>query len=89
MYAGDVSTDSVCDTVGAIDPATGTYAPTLDVTAPALTFSNQVIGGFWKGATGPVSVDAGSAVAGDDPGILAVFPNNAPENQWTVVGTTT
>lgn len=89
VYAGDVSTDSVCDTVGAIDPATGTYGPTLDVTAPALTFSNLVVGGFWKGATGPISVDAGSASAGDDPGILAVFPNNTPENQWRVVGTAT
>ncbi len=89
VYAGDVPTDATCDTVGAIDPATGTYGPTLDVTAPALTLSNQVIGGFWKGASGPVSVGVGSAAAGDDPSILAVFGNNAPDDQWAVVGTTT
>lgn len=89
VYAGDVPTDAICDTIGEIDPATGTYAPTIDVTAPALTFSKQVIGGFWKGGGGPVSVDAGSAGAGDDPAILAVFPNNTPESQWAVVGTST
>jgi len=89
VYAGEVPTGAVCDTVGSIDPASGTYGPTLDVTAPALTFAKQVVGGFWKGGAGPVSVVVGSAAAGDDPGILAVFPNNTPENQWTVVGTTT
>jgi subtilisin family serine protease len=89
VYAGDVPTDAVCDTVGTIDPATGTYGPTLDVTATALTFSKHVVGGFWKGGSGPVSVDVGSATSGDDPGILVLFPNNSPVNQWTVVGTST
>jgi subtilisin family serine protease len=89
VYAGDVPTDLVCDTAGAIDPATGTYGPTLDVTDPALTFSKLVVGGFWGGGAGPVTVGVGSAAAGDDPGILAVFPNNAPDDQWAVVSTTT
>ncbi len=89
VYAGDVPTDAVCDSLGDLDPSTGTYGPTIDVTAPALTLSNQVVGGFWKGAHGPVSVDVGTAGPGDDPSILAVFPNNAPDDQWTVVGTST
>jgi subtilisin family serine protease len=89
VYAGDVPTDAVCDTLGDLDPSTGTWGPTLDVTAPALSFSNQVVGGFWKGPKGTVSVDAGAAGPGDDPSILAVFPNNAPDDQWAVVGTAT
>jgi hypothetical protein len=89
VYAGDVPTDLVCDTAGEIDPASGTYGPRLDVTDPALTFSKLVVGGFWGGGAGPVTVGVGSAAAGDDPGILAVFPNNAPEDQWAVVSTTT
>jgi hypothetical protein len=35
------------------------------------------------------TVDLGSAAAGDDPGILAVYPNNAPDDQWSVVTTAT
>jgi subtilisin family serine protease len=89
VYAGDFAADQTCDTAGAIDSATGTYGPTLDVTDPSLTFSKLVVGGFWGGGAGPVTVDVGSAAAGDDPGILAVFPNNAPDNQWGVVTTST
>jgi subtilisin family serine protease len=89
VYAGDLPFDQVCDRAGEIDPATGTYGPTLDVTDPALTFSKLVLGGFWGGGAGPVTVGVGSAGAGDDPGILAVFPNNAPDDQWKVVSTTT
>ncbi|MGH2635178.1 MAG: S8 family serine peptidase [Actinomycetota bacterium] len=89
VYAGDFPADQVCDRAGEIDPATGTYGPTLDVTDPSLTFSKQAVGGFWGGGAGPVSVGVGSAAAGDNPGILAVFPNNAPDDQWAVVSTTT
>jgi len=32
---------------------------------------------------------AGSVAEGDDPGILALFPNNAPPDQGAIVGTTT
>jgi minor extracellular serine protease Vpr len=89
VYAGDFADDVVCDTAGGIDPTTGTYVPTFDVIQPALTFSNQVVGGFWSGPQGSVTIDVGTAGAGDDPGILAVFPNNAPDDQYTVVTTTT
>lgn len=89
VYAGDVPDDVVCDQVGAIDPVTGTYGPTLNATDPALTLSPMVVGGFFGGDPGPVTVGVGSAGPGDDPGILAVFPNNAPEDQHTIVATTT
>ena len=74
---------------GRHDPSTGTYGPTLDVTNPALTFDPLVVAGFFGGGSSPVSVDAGSAGAGDNPGILAVFPNNAPDDQHAIVTTTT
>ena len=89
VYAGDFADDLTCDQAGEIDPSTGTYGPTLDVTDPALTFDPLVVGGFFGGGSGPVSVAAGSAGAGDDPGILAVFPNNAPDDQFAVVSTST
>jgi hypothetical protein len=88
VYSGDVPDDLSCDTAGAMDAGTGTYGPTLDVTDPALAISGLVAGGFW-GGLGPISVDVGSAAAGDDPSILVVFPNNAPNNQSTIVLTTT
>ncbi|MCI0632618.1 MAG: S8 family serine peptidase [Actinobacteria bacterium] len=88
VYAGDLPDDRVCDTAGGIDQTTGTYLAKLDVIHPALTFSNQVIGGFWGGPQGSVSVGVGQD-PGDDPGILAVFPNNAPDDQYAVVTTTT
>ena len=79
----------ICDTTGEIDPDTGTYPAFLDVTAPALTFSPATVGGFFGGGTSPVTVAVGSAEAGDDPSILAVFPNNAPGDQFEIVTTTT
>lgn len=89
VYAGDFANDLVCDTAGGFDSATGKYTTTFDVIQPALTFSNQVVGGFWGGPEGSVTIGVGSAGAGDDPSILAVFPNNAPDDQYTVVTTTT
>jgi hypothetical protein len=47
------------------------------------------VDGFFGGGNGPVTVDVGSAAAGDDPGILALFPNNAPNDQHRVVTTST
>lgn len=89
VYAGDVPDDLVCDTAGGFDSATGMYTTVFDVTQPALTLSNQVVGGFWSGPEGSVTVEVGSAAPGDNPGILAVFPNNAPDDQYAVVTTTT
>jgi hypothetical protein len=82
-----------CDVAGDLDPVTGTHEPTLDVTQPALAISPLVCRGFWGGrpcdAAKPITVGVGSAAAGDDPGILALFPNNAPPHQGAIVGTTT
>jgi hypothetical protein len=89
VYAGDVPDDFICDTAGDLDPDTGTYTAFLDATAPALSISPQTVGGFFGGPSGPVNVSVGSAAPGDDPSILAVFPNNAPGDQWKVVSTTT
>jgi hypothetical protein len=89
VYAGDIPVDVICDVVGDIIPATGTYGPTLDVTDPSLTFSTTVVKGFFGGPGGPVSVGVGSAGTDDDPSILVVFPNDHPEHQHAVVTTST
>jgi minor extracellular serine protease Vpr len=82
-----------CETLGSIDASTRTYGPMLNVTDPALQIEPLVCGGFFGGAacTGPsaVSVTVGSAAPRDDPRILVVFPNNAPNDQGTVVATST
>jgi hypothetical protein len=39
------------------------------------------------GAVEPIEVDLGSASPGDDPSILALFPNNPPAHDPTVVTT--
>ena len=91
-FSGDVPAEN-CDVAGDLDPVTGTYEPTLDVTQPALAISPLVCRGFWGGrpcdAGKPITVGVGSAAAGDDPGILALFPNNAPPHLGAIVGTTT
>jgi hypothetical protein len=89
VYAGDLPGDLICEQAGAIDPNTGTYGPTLHVINPALTFDPLVVRGFFGGPSGPVTVGVGSAQPGDDPGILAIFPNNAPGDQYAVVTTST
>jgi minor extracellular serine protease Vpr len=89
VYAGDVPDDFICDSAGELDPDTGTYAATLDVTAPALAISPSTVGGFFGGGDSPVSVGIGSALPGDDPSILAVYPNNAPGAQYGIITTTT
>ncbi len=89
VFAGDVP-QQVCDVAGELDPETGTYGPRLDATDPALRISPLVCRGFFGGRRcDPVRVSVGSAAPGDDPGILAVFPNNAPDRAWQVVRTTT
>jgi len=88
VFAGDVP-EFTFDVAGAFDPATGTYDLVLDATDPALTFSSQVVHGFFGGPAGPIDVAVGSAVPGEDLGILVLFPNNPPGDQWRVVRTTT
>jgi hypothetical protein len=91
VYAGDVPAVT-CDSAGDIDPATGTYSAVIDVTSPPLAMDAISCAGFFGGdanACAPVTVQAGSAAPGDDPSILAVFPNNAPGSQHTIVTTTT
>ncbi|HEX9124609.1 MAG TPA: S8 family serine peptidase [Actinomycetota bacterium] len=92
VFSGDVPAVT-CETVGDIEPATGTYGPTIDVTAPALSIDPLVCRGFWSGGScvgsNPVTVSTGSAAAGDDPSILAIFPNNSPGGQGVVIPTST
>ncbi len=91
-FSGDVP-GQFCDTAGDFDADTGTYVPTIDVIDPALQIDPLVCGGFFGGGdcdTGtPIDVSVGSAGSGDDPSILAVFPDNAPSRTPTVVGTST
>jgi len=77
------------DAAGDLDEETGTYTAFLDVTAPALSISPLTVGGFFGGGSGPATVSVGSAAPGDDPSILAVYPNNAPGDQYEIVTTTT
>ncbi|MGH2661260.1 MAG: S8 family serine peptidase [Actinomycetota bacterium] len=70
VFSGDVPA-FVCDETG---------AATLNATAPALSIQPLVCLGFWDGpacdGSGPVTVENGSAAAGSDRSILALFPNN-------------
>jgi minor extracellular serine protease Vpr len=89
-FAGTTETIT-CETVGSIDPATGTYRARLNVTDPALNISPLVCGGFFGGATctgTPVRVTVGTERPGDDPRILVAFPNNAPAEQTRIIDTT-
>ncbi len=91
QFSGDVPS-TLCDTAGDIG-AGDVYEPRLNATDPAIELSEQACGGFWGGSAcdtaDPVEVSAGSAGPGDDPGILALFPNNAPKLTPTVVETNT
>ena len=91
-FSGDVP-GQFCDTAGDLDSGTGTYGPTLNAIDPALQIDPLVCQGFFGGGacdTGtPISVSVGSAGSGDDPSILAVFPNNAPSRTPTIVETQT
>ncbi|HVD69988.1 MAG TPA: S8 family serine peptidase, partial [Actinomycetota bacterium] len=91
-FSGDVP-GQFCDTAGDLDSGTGTYGPTLNAIDPALQIDPLVCQGFFGGGdcdnATPISVSVGSAGAGDDPSILAVFPNNAPSRTPTIVETQT
>ncbi len=89
-FAGD-DPAQICDAAGAFDDATGTYDLLFDATAPPLAVSPSVCGGFFGGTdcAGGITVDVGSAGAGDDPTLLAIFPNNVPSRSPTLVTTST
>jgi subtilisin family serine protease len=80
-FSGDVPF-AICDEVGAIG-SDGTYLARLNTTNPALSISHLVCQGFWDGPScgdeDPIVVSAGSAGAGESHPILALFPNNNPE----------
>jgi subtilisin family serine protease len=90
-YSGDVEAE-ICDEAGGFDGTT--YTARLNATDPALAIDPLVCQGFWDGGActeeEPISVSLGSAEAGDDPSILALFPNNTPTlHKVTLVRTTT
>jgi minor extracellular serine protease Vpr len=86
-YSGDVP-GFFCDTAGGFDEGTGTYTSFLNATDPALDITPLVCKGFWDDGScdGGITVAAGS---GEDPTILALFPNNAPVRTPTLVETDT
>jgi hypothetical protein len=58
---------------------------------PALRIDPLVCAGFWdkgpcRGAD-PIVVRRGSAGAAEDPSVLALFPNNPPAREPTIVET--
>ena len=89
-FSGDVPTP-ICDSAGAVDPDSGAYTASLNATDPALCIDPLVCQGFWDGGDcdggSPITVDTGSADPGDNPSILALFPNNAPSRTPTIVTT--
>ena len=91
-FTGDVP-GFICDSAGEFDDGTGTWDLVFDAAAPPLVIDPLVCQGFWDGGpcdgVDPIEVSAGSAIAGDDPSILALFPNDAPHRTATVVETTT
>ncbi len=87
-FSGDVP-GFLCDTAGGTDG--GIYTSQLDAADPALSIDPLVCKGFWDGPDcdvgTPISVDEGSADPDADPGILALFPNNAPSHDPAIVAT--
>jgi hypothetical protein len=91
-FSGDVP-GLVCDSVGSIDEDTGTWDLVFDAADPALVIDPLVCKGFWDGGDcdeiDPIDVTVGSAGTGDNPSILALFPNDRPHRTATVVETIT
>jgi subtilisin family serine protease len=91
-FTGDVPA-FICDSAGGFDDDSGTWDLVFDAAAPALVIDPLVCLGFWDGGacdTGdPIDVSVGSAAPGDDPSILALFPNDVPHRTATVVETST
>ncbi len=88
VFAGDVP-NQICDTAGA--ESGGVYEPQLNAIDPSLLIDPLVCRGFWDGpsCTGEdaIGVVRGSAPQGVDPSILALFPNNGPSAEPTIVKT--
>ncbi|HEX5936495.1 MAG TPA: S8 family serine peptidase [Actinomycetota bacterium] len=91
-FSGDVP-GFICDHAGEIDDETGTWDLVFDATDPALQIEPLTCQGFWGGpvcdGANPIVVDVGSAEAGDDPTILALFPNDRPRRSPVLVETQT
>jgi subtilisin family serine protease len=91
VFSGDAP-GFLCDEAGETDE-NGIFTSQLNAAEPALSIEPQVCKGFWDGGacdgSEPISVDVGSAEPGDDPSILALFPNNVPSHTPTVVTTDT
>ncbi len=89
-FSGDVP-GQFCDTAGKPDPDTGVYDAQIDVADPALSIDPLICGGFWDGGScdqaDPIEVSAGGS-PGEDPAILALFPNNKPSSNPAIVTTT-
>ncbi len=90
-FSGDVP-GTFCDNAGDVG-SDGIYTAQLNVTHPALDIDQPTCRGFFHGGacngSSPITVSAGSAGPGDDPSILALFPNNAPSRTPTIVTTDT
>jgi len=88
-FSGDVP-GQFCDTAGKPDEDTGIYDAQIDVADPALAIDPLICGGFWGGGScdsgDPIEVSPGGS-PGDDPSILALFPNNKPSSHPTIVTT--
>jgi hypothetical protein len=91
VFSGDAP-GFVCDEAGETDE-NGIFTQHLNAADAALSIDPLVCKGFWDGGacdgSEPIEVDLGSASPGDDPSILALFPNNAPSHDPTVVTTVT
>ena len=91
-FSGDVP-GFTCDHAGEFDDEAGTWDLVFDAGDPALQIDPLTCFGFWGGddcdGANPVEVTAGSAGEGDDPTILALFPNDAPRRSPVLVETTT
>jgi subtilisin family serine protease len=91
-FSGDVP-GQFCDTAGGFDSGTGTYTARLHATDPALQIDPLVCQGFFGGgdcnAADPIDVTVGSAQPGDNPSILALFPNNPSRRSGQIITTET
>jgi subtilisin family serine protease len=91
VFSGDAP-GFLCDEAGEVDE-NGVFTSQLNAADPALEIDPLVCKGFFDGGpcdgANPITVDVGSAEPGDDPSILALFPNNVPSHTPTVVTTDT
>jgi len=86
-FSGDVP-GQFCDSAGQADADTGVYDARIDVADPALAIEPLTCGGFFGGgdcdSADPIAVTAGSD-PGDDPAVLALFPNDKPSRTPVIV----